>query len=644
MPRDYDSPPAPEYLGEFYQHLQKYWSKQFTEDEENDLFYWDEQKVDAKDTKSPDRLFVREPERMTSQEAPRIVDVIASLFPDPPQIGARWMGEKARRPSTVEDVVEKPMNQIVALLNRDGYGPWFEQRTHLVKYGRSARLIVHGGDDHAAGYWSNFPYKAEEEMEADWRKKHGSWWRKAPIPILWLALDPRRTFPATFGSMEDEVLTWWKVSMYELGEMFEEYGDVSHENWEKSAVLVCHANRRYLTYGVIESSEGMGVGSVRWGGGKLQPRIMGEPIEHKQSRCPIRILPGLVSGEREPGKYWMSALRHVRELIRHMDRRLSDRATAAHTTAEPMFKLGVSKNSPLFPGHPDHEKFRNSDALPVDPGDPSQGRPAESIDPLYIPPFGREDMELIQYIGGQVRAISATPAVLEGTLPVQDIAAWTINFISELTTGRHRPMALAIVQMTLDAAEGIQEAAIAFDDEFPVAGPADEDVLTLDPKALRDWRWMLKGDYRAKTPSNRRADLDMAVKMEMMIIQNNLPFPNIEKVGELIGEDQPWDSFKTNMTWKIATSDEMIQVLIDQIKKELELDDEEVSPEEAMQLAQSGQVSPAMAQVIMRRMGGQQPGGNGAQPSVTPQTQGALRAGAPLSTGPGGPQPSEEMM
>ena len=176
--------------------------------------------------------------------------------------------------------------------------------------------------------------------------------------------------------------------------------------------------------------------------------------------------------------------------------------------------------------------------------------------------------------------------------------------------------------------------------------------MRLTPKQLKGWGVGLKGDYQLRIPINKRADYSLGMELMAQRKAADAIGPSDPWILEnLFGIMQPREMFKETLRWDFLKSDQMkrrlLKTSLDEADIELADEDEGLSIEALLALEDEGRLPEGAAQAIMQALGG----GNGSRPrepsaprtrGVNPEAAGVIRASSPFSTGPTGPQPTEE--
>lgn len=648
--RDIDQKPNREMIREVYDTVQTYWAPQFDKDVFLEALHDNEHSVDAPDTTAEGRVRKIQPERMNMSEAARVVNVVRALYVSPSTIEMEWVGE-GQTGKRKGEKVGAGINELINQLNPPKNAPLNTERFWMVLLGRAARLICPGD----AYYW-DFPYKKAGETLDQWTERYESWKRKAPVPLVWRDLLPQNTFPATFGRMEEELVSWMDVAGHDLEEMFSEreIADLDsdkHKDDNGHYRLVLFSNCQWLGYTVL---------------GKLggDDDLLLRTYETKMGVPAIRILHGVTGGRREPAKWWQSVLEPVLDLIPQTDRRFSEAATASKFDALPLFKWwghGGTQASEI-------QKFFEGDMIPLQQQQATD-MPREDIEPLFHPEFGEKTMALAQFGLQRCEQLTGAVEALEGAFGPAGQPAWSRNFVVDVAKAKFSPLTSAVVGADIDAAEMIMRSVAAWDQpiRIPARAPVGKHAapkITINPKDMENFRPSIKGEYQLRAPLNRRADYDLGISMLERIKNSKLPVPMTLPMEQLLGIEDPYRAYEEALQWEYLTSDEVRAFQTKRLAKDMALDlaDEEgMAVDEFMREAASW--DPALRQAVMASALGE--GGamgeppEGAMPMPTPaaagpgggssffgsgglgpDAQGAVRAGTPFIAEPGGPQPA----
>lgn len=616
--------PELQLIRELYEHNTSHWSSQITLDQGHEDLYFNEHEVTVTDTKAKGRKRRYEPEKMQASEGGRIVDLIVSLISHPSTIAVQYTGDGVRAPAK-KDAVELALNAVIDELNPPTDSPILRQRWQMVTFGRSAKMIVPG---HM--YWSDYPGGEETESLDEWYDRYNRWRLAAPIPIVWVDLPPQSTFPASFGRIDEELLSWMTVSYDEIARMFGGEGKALRERRSKKrseeATLAIYSNCEYLAYAVL-------------GEGKDDDEEL-RVVEHKLGTPAIRIISGLTSGKKVPGKYWLGCLYQVKGLIKSIDDRLSDAATASKFDAFPILKWHRSQDIAGEGAQQQINKWMDADIWDMDAGD--EMRKPEDVNPVYQPQFGDKTLNLAQFARALAAQISGATEALEGTFGPPGQPAWSRRYEAERGEQKHALTLNGVTADDLDAAEMIIRSVVTFGEKVPVQPKqgGTEDKLILDPDELREYRCYLAAGYKLNTPVDWRADVDMMVSVMERAKAADLPIDPewaMEKFGLI---EQPWDHFKNAMRWKFVQSPQVQAVYMGILAREMELDlatEEGMPLDELGRLVEAGQLPPDAAQKLALLFGAQ-PRTNG---GMSGATRGGIMAASPYSREPGGPQPVE---
>ena len=594
---------------------------------------FDEHAIQAPDTANKKRRRRIEPERFSTDEARRQVELIVSLYPHIATVGVKFTGDGTKAAGVV-DKVERGLNELLQQLNPPTDSPRQREVWQMVVLGRTARLIV-GGHQY---YW-DFPFKPEEQSEDEWQARFKEWNRQGPIPLLWLDLPARSTFPPSFGALDDEALSILEVSGAELAEVFSpgelaEADLADYETW-KSYRLGIHSNRAWLTYaimGEVQSPTGrLGKIVAKVTGQGHEPSVLRQ-IEHGLGRSAIRILSGPTTAIKEPGYYWRSSI-SVKTILT-ADKLMTWAGTASKFDVFPILKSWLHDDLEGEGAAGGPQRYQEGDIIPLKPGD-SSGDGKEDIQPLIQPRFGEKTATLAQLFLSRSERMSGAVEALEGIL-APTAPAWSVNFSSEQARRRLSQLTNGLAQADLDAAEMSIRAIRSFGEKLPLSDAEGTDMV-LDPEELADYEASLKVEFAPKLPQNRRADFDMAMNMAERSKAAGIPISWPWIAETLMGIEQPFDMFRDAVSWWNLTSPPVLEAMNRHWLEEAEIElggDEGLSVREFLDRYLN--IPPQMKSTIVQRAT------NGG--AVNPQTRGAIRAASPGSAAPGGPQPSEEIV
>lgn len=646
--------PSYELINELYTWIQDYWKPQFDVDDEIWELLGDSYPIVTANTQDRKRLRRVQPERMASREGARVVDRISSLFSHPSSIGLQYSGPGSRSAGAT-DKAERGINEAIDSLNPPHDSPILQDRWNTVALGRCARLIVPGGQ-----YYDAFPEDREDESTDDWNARYDEWEHMGPIPVVWKSLPPESTFPASFGRLGAEHLCWLDMPAFELKDMFsaDELSPYYAQNREKNygaemVTLGIYANLDWLAYCLLPATQrGPTTRPAMTGGG-----VMLRSIEHKMGIPPVRILPGVTGGRKQPGIYWRSILYNVRELIKATDRRLSEAATASKFDSLPLMKMWNQEEIDEDGAAANDRSWLEGDVIPLKPGQ-SDGLDKEDIQPVYQPNFGDKTLNLVQWSLARIERMTGAVEALEGTFGPPGQPAWSRQHSVDQALRQLAPLTQAIVGQDLDAATTIIQALHVHGTNVTIkpkrGKPGPE--LTLKPDELVNYKPFLKAEYKAESATNRRADYDLGVSLMERVIRGGLAGPSPTRImEEFMSIEQPVEEFKETMTWQFLLSPEIQAFMRKQLVTGAEADitaDEGMGIEEIMKLVEEGRLPMEVAQGLIALA---QPGGvqtdnanpfgaaadnNGNNPvGPTPSTVGAIRAGFPLQSTEGGPKP-----
>src|SRR3990172_578301 len=453
MPSDTKTEPTIGYCRELLAHVQRYWGgKQKELDDLRNEMYWDEDLVPQEDTAAKGRRRRITPERMTANELRREVDLIASLFPYPAEIGVQYIGEGSRSEAVAERV-EVALNETIDQLNPPLDSPILRERASMCLLGRAARIIVPGH----MYYW-DFPYIKEDESLDEWTQRHGQWIGQAPLPVMWVDLPAESTFPPSFGRMEEELISWQTVNGYDLCSMFspkELSGLVDYQSTDlgDEFTLIIYSNQAWLTYGILKGESSSFPQDME--------RIV-RSIEHGLGVPVIQITPGATSHKKEPGKYWMGVSDASIALIKAANRRLSEAATASKFDSLPIFKMWLQEDNLIGEGsNSDPTNMFQGDLWELRTGN-SEGMEKENIEPLFTPRYGEKTLAIAQFALARAERNSGAVEALEGATGPSGEPAWSRNSIIEQSKMKQSRLSQAVAAADLNAADMISRSIVAF--------------------------------------------------------------------------------------------------------------------------------------------------------------------------------------
>ena len=621
----------PEEIQELQEHCKTFWRLDIDLCREYKEMYFDEHKVGPiPDTAAKGRKRRIDPERVSTAEAAREVDQITAFYPEPAALGVDWRGEGKKKPA-LADKIEIAINEAIDQLNPAYDSPRRMDIRQMVLYGRTARLILPGDK-----YYWDFPWIEEGESEDDWAKRYKAWKRGGPLPVLWMSLPAETTYPPSFGSMGEIAINWQEVTAYDLQKVFSPrelgafnaaYTDANRgakAKWDEKFTFSIYADRRWVIYAVL------------LGEGKGRKTFPLREIEHKMDACLIRILPGEVSGVKEPGHYWQSVLRKGKNLIKIADRLYSLAATASKFDSLPtMIHWKVQDLSqPGAAG--DMEVVLEGNVIEAEMS--PEGKELEQWKPFVQPQFGDKTHNLAREILQRAASVSGAHEILAGPAPVSNEAAWARHEAVETAKAQFSGLTSAVIAADVDAAEMIMRAVQAFGLPILLKGKGEEKggiEIELDPKELKGHVARLKGDYQMRLPINQIALAQTGLNMLERVLDPTKPLPiNPEWVlAKYFQIEQPWEHMEANLMWRMIMSPGTQAALEAQFREQadIELAEERYMPAEQA-MAQFGNIPPEIAQQLAGQAG-----------LMPMEGRAAGRAGAPFSVLPGGPKPETEL-
>ena len=631
--RESDAQPTVESIRELHEHNLKYWAPQVPHDilmrelTENTHTVW------VPDTRNKKRKLRTDPEKMTTAVGAHSIDVVSSLYVTPATVGVSFVGE-TQAPTNAAEEVEIALQEARSMLNPVTDSPRTREIKHMLVLGRCAQLILPG-----TAAWHDSPrFKQgagnERETNVQFMQRRKRWSRKSPIPIYWEDLSPESTFPATFGRINDEVLSTYQSSWNELLDQFteEEIGDQLPGRAERheQVTVVIYANRTWVTWAVLaDHKTGRTVTNIA---GKFADKIIRE-FEHGMGRCPIRIAPGKTGPWKIAGEYWRGILYNVREMIPQADARFSEAATASHFTALPWLKYMRNRRPGESPSQASAAVMEQlgMDLTVLDAGD--ERSKGEDLLPVHMPQHGDKSLLLGQFQLELIRRITGVTDAIEGLPGPAASTAWERNFTAELAKGFFKELTDNIVGADIDTIEQISRAAQAFGEPIILAQHSEgAGAIVLDPEQLEQFDPTFEGEYRLRLPQNRRADIEQGIGLMERVKAGELPIDLFWIMENFLDIEQPVKMFKQAVKSRFITSPRMWQW---QEQKLLEEADVRIADEEGMSLATfedqfAGRVSDGQANLI-RTM---------ADP--TGELRGSNQAARGPTGGPsGGPQPQE---
>ena len=599
MATDLDAAFTPESARELYDHLANSWPRDRALATRMLNLYWDEQAVTLPATGDVDRNMRYQPERATTQEGRRIIDLLASLYTEPAAASLAHRDEGVGRADEREKV-EQALVAARRQVDRRNRVRMARVYGQLIT-GRGAQLGPMAGGEH----WWNYPYREADESLDHWKERRGKWEGSAPgLPFVYIELPPETTFPASLGYQDDLVGTTLELTYFDLCAMFSQEElvkalpnrDPAKAKPTDTFTLFMASNRTHLTYTLI-GKKGVSVGPLQFGSvGDAELR----QIQHDMGRSVIRVPPGITRSRwpGEVGYYWVPAVQAVVELIQVADRAASMLATGAKMGALPILKAKVremmvdsegtgQKNQPRFLG----------DIWQIDPGDASAGVGAEDIEALHLPEFGEHMQALLQFALGRAERMTGSGAMLEGLMTAD--TAWATKTALDYAIRKQAELTRAIADADRDDYEGYLLAAKAYGDPITIRkGSGEGGALTLSPEAAERWMMDLESDYRPEVPVNKVALWQAAVELMQRSQAAKLPLPFDAIMEEFQITDQPWEFWKRSVTWDAMTSpfirERLLRKRLDEADAEVDAEDESMTMDEANQRAQ--RMSPAQQQ------------------------------------------------
>lgn len=646
LPNLLDEKPNKGHIRDLYNHVlnDEAWQAQRDLDTKLLDLYFNEHGIEAPDTNEKGRKRRIKPERGSTGEASRIIDLIVSFYIAWPRFSMQLLSET----QAAQSVGEKSalgLNEGFDQLNQGTHSPWVDGMWYQLLLGRRADLVIATNK-----HYHDFPVKGGEETEASWAKRLQEFQRKSPLPVMWINLPAETTFPASLSTVNDEVLSYQRLTYTDLFDMFsgkelegvmpEEKGD-----WRRNITLGIHSNRNHLAYIFLGEDDGTSK-SGWWGFNRDWPDKILRNVEHGMGRCAIRINAGLKTGRQTPPYRWRSILANVVESLESVDRLLTRAKTSAKFSSMPLLKEKRTKTNEEDGDGAEANitTWHEGDVVQLDAGDPASGRPAEDISAIFMPDSGDETRELLIWELERIARRTGAVEVLEGAFGPPGQPAWSKNVSAEFAQGKLAGSTMSAIGSALDIAETLSAAVQSFGEPIILA-KLDSDgnkkgTVRLDPEDLAKFRPALAGSYTAQIQTNELAALDAMGSLINQSLETGFgPSPQwlMEKLGNI---PDPWKHYRDTLEVKYAVSNEVQAAQIADIVKQFEAEikgDEEMPMDEFM-AGPGPQLPQEIQQMIQARARGQVPTAGG---TVLPQTQGDIRAGKPFSVPAGGPNPTQ---
>lgn len=649
MPRSaLDDEPRLEAIRELHDFVARSpgWTAQRAYDKERLDLYFGTHLIPTDNTAAKDRRRRIEPERMATGEAAREVDLISSFYAQMPKFRALQSGEGSRAEATAERVAVA-YNEGADQLNPATQSPWEDGVWSACLLGRSVDLWAPGDK-----YWWDFPMKGNGEDERGYAARLMDWKRKAPLPVMWVSLPAESTFPASLSTADDEAYCLQSVTWLDLLDMFSDKelkGSGMPEEPTKlrePVDLAIYSNRRWLAYAVLARTGATQIVSPAGSAYQLTQNNdhMLRVCEHDLNRCAIRILPALTTGRKEPPYYWRSVIDNSMDLIKAADKLGSRAATSARFDTFPLLveHLNLTAQEEGEGMRGELKQYLEGDIVTMDAGDPTAGRGREDLSAVFQPEHGNETRELFLWALDRAARNSGAVEALEGQMHAS-APAWSHNWSAEMAKHKLAPLTQAMIARGIDAMEMLSRAVIAFGEPIVLAKLDEEGNrsgdIKLVPGELERYQPVIAGQYTPKVPVNWRADLDLMMKV--MAEGAKLGWPSPQWAAErFAGDVNFWQVWQQGLEYAYINSPEIRAIQTRYIAARFDADLAEqggLTPDQANPLLAQlpPELQAAFSQLSQR--------GNGATAPVTPATQGAIRAGSPFSTAPGGPQPNIEI-
>jgi hypothetical protein len=633
MPSDLTAEFTVESMRELFDHVQQAYSRDRTLTSKILALHWGEHKLNVIDTMAKDRKRKVQPERMVTEEASRIHNLLDSFYTISAKATMEWKGEGSRATS-VADRIEIAANEGYDQLNPSHHKPRSVRVFDQIVTGKGATLgpMPGAGDAGNPTYWYDFPDHPAGETERRWQERYEEWRKAGPLPFVYVSLPGDSTFPASYGLVNDLCVSVMSVSYWDLVDMFsaDELGPALGNETpraEQMFTLAMTSNREHLAYALMEVPGG-GFANTGFFRGKNDHLL--RSVEHGMGRSVIRIAPGITRSPHRSqdgyGHYWLPAIYHVADLIVQADRMLSIAATAAKQDALPTMKRFTSSDIDSEGAAGKVEWVQEGDIIdfPLN----SEGRRLGDMEPMIQPRFGEQTQALVAWLLGRTARLGGAGEIMEGMSA--EITAWATNQAVQLATSRHAPLTNAVATADMADYEMLMRATEVHGHDIDLRS-GEGATIKLVAKEMAQWRPTLKVEYKPRTAVNRIALLQTGIAMMQAAAGVGVPLAVDYVMEDVMDIEQPWEMYRRWIMWKAAldprTYDRLYARRMDEADATLS-EEEGISPEQMQQdfdrMNPDEQMIAAPAfQALMR------------------QAQGAGRAGAPFSTGPGGPQPME---
>lgn len=632
MPTDLTSAFTIEGLRELFEHVEESYSDDRALAEKMLSLYWGKHSVSVPDTEDKRRIRKVKPERMVTQEASRVVDLIHSLYATPAAAAAQWQGEGSKE-SRDADKIEVALNEAYDQLNPSYDSPRDRDRFQQILLGHGAHLGPMTGENY---YW-DFPFRGENESERDWAARYDKWRKGGPLPFVYVDLPAESTFPASYGLRNDLCVSSMETSYWELREMFSAqelegvFDGRKQPGTGDTYTLALASNREYLAYGLMDVEGGGFANSGVFRG--HSDRLI-RSVKHGMGRSVIRIPPGLTRRKQRSngvGHFWLPVLFHVADLIMAADRLLSIAATGAKFDALPLLKAWLEQDVSGEGAEGAMRHFIEGDVWQLRPDDQMGGK--EDIQAIYQPQHGEHSKELLAFLLGRTERITGAVEAMEGIFSAE--TAWASNFAVEVATSKQAPLTRAIVAADMDDYEMIMRATEVHGHKIDLRR-GEGGTISLKPEQMPQWKLNVKGEYKLHMPMNQIALWQTGVAMMQSANKEGIPLSPDWVMERVMGIEQPWDMFKKWIAWKAATDPRTYDRLYEYRMGEAD---------EALTEEEKGITMEQMASEFGAMPPEQQAAANGGFSALrdwlTRGAQGAARAGSPFSVAPGGPHPTE---
>ena len=631
MPRE-DSAPSIGQIAELARWIDLHWQSQQKLDLELKQLANDVHAITLPDTMAEGRHNLIEPERMSSAEGIREVDLISSRYTAPTPISFIWTGSGSKTERQREEM-QTGINELADQLNPPGDSPRDRERIQTVALGRCARIFLAG-----QSIWFDAPVIGDNEKETTFKERKKLWRRKNPVPIYWRDLPAEHTFPAHLSRIHDEAISWVVSSWVELVDLFGEVDagkaglPEERNDWYKQVTLITYANRDHVAWvvndynGPKDERDPMLIGDISIGGEKPNDNQIIRSIKHGLDTCPIRIIAGKTGGWKEPGIYWRSVLFGSKDLIKSADRRLSEVATSSKEGVLPTL-VAYLRDASEEGAAAKIETAMKTDVFILSAG--GDGEPPEKIEALHVPPPGDTSLQLFALAMDRAASLSGATAGLEGIPLGASQPAWGQSFQAAQAVESLAAVTRGIVAQDSDTASMLIRCVSSWGEDIELQRHSEHDQgrIILKHENIRDWEPLADVTYKPRVIIDKKSDLSLVIDVLERIgnEDSNIPLSPPYVLKNFLDIENPLEEFERAEKWRFLMSKEMRQSRMAHLLREaqVELDNDEGMPmAELESLVQQGVVPPQALDMAREQLGL----GEGAQPSAGPNSNGAIRS------------------